>query len=182
MKKYIKILLGLVKLIIEEVLCGFRIKIHGISYCLCPGVKFWIHDAGGCDLGQKTWLSENCYFECSGGQLVLGYNNFFNTNCRITCMNRIEIGSNNLFGPNLIIVDHNHRFYDTKTLICKQGFDIKAIKIGSNIWIGGNVTICAGVEICDKVVIGANSVVTKSIKESGVYVGNPLRKVRDLQS
>lgn len=47
-------------------------------------------------------------------------------------------------------------------------------KIGNNVSIGSNATILP-VEICDNVVIGAGAVVTKSIKEPGVYVGNPAR-------
>jgi acetyltransferase-like isoleucine patch superfamily enzyme len=47
-------------------------------------------------------------------------------------------------------------------------------KIGDNVSIGSNATILP-VEICDNVVIGAGSVVTKDIKESGVYAGNPAR-------
>ena len=33
------------------------------------------------------------------------------------------------------------------------------------------------IQICDNVVIGAGSVVTKNILESGKYAGNPLRKI-----
>ncbi len=45
-------------------------------------------------------------------------------------------------------------------------------KIGDNVSIGSNSTILP-VEICNNVVIGAGTVVTKDIKESGVYAGNP---------
>ncbi len=64
-------------------------------------------------------------------------------------------------------------------MICKQGFTSSPIKIGSNIWIGGNVTICEGVTIVDSVVVGANSVVTHDLIESGVYAGSPVRKIED---
>lgn len=56
----------------------------------------------------------------------------------------------------------------------------KPTKIGNNVSIGSNSTILP-VEICDDVVIGAGSVVTKSIKEAGVYVGNPAKKIRDIE-
>jgi acetyltransferase-like isoleucine patch superfamily enzyme len=52
-------------------------------------------------------------------------------------------------------------------------------KIGNRVSIGSNATILP-VEICDNVVIGAGAVVTKSIKEPGVYAGNPARKIRNL--
>jgi acetyltransferase-like isoleucine patch superfamily enzyme len=50
-------------------------------------------------------------------------------------------------------------------------------KIGDNVSIGSNATILP-VEICNNVVIGAGSVVTKDIKESGVYAGNPARLLK----
>ncbi len=55
----------------------------------------------------------------------------------------------------------------------------KSTDIGNNVSIGSNATIMP-VTICEKVVIGAGAVVTKNITESGVYVGNPARKLRDL--
>jgi methionyl-tRNA formyltransferase len=53
----------------------------------------------------------------------------------------------------------------------------KSTKIGNNVSLGSNATILP-VEICDNVVVGAGSVVTKNITESGIYAGNPARKIR----
>ncbi len=179
MRKYLNIFIGLFRLLKEELLNGMRVKLNGFSYCISSGVKIKVNSNGKCNLGKKTWLSENCIFEC-GGELTLGFNNFFNSNCRIATITRVDIGDNNLFGPNVIIVDHNHRFTDKDKLICKQGFSSSPIKIGSNIWIGGNVTICEGVTIADRVVVGANSVVVHDLLESGVYAGSPARKIKDI--
>jgi len=55
----------------------------------------------------------------------------------------------------------------------------KNTKIGNNISIGSNATILP-VEICDHVVIGAGAVVTKNITESGVYAGNPAKKIKEV--
>jgi acetyltransferase-like isoleucine patch superfamily enzyme len=55
----------------------------------------------------------------------------------------------------------------------------KSTVIGNHVYIGSNATILP-VTICDNVVIGAGSVVTKDIRESGVYAGNPARKIRNL--
>lgn len=54
----------------------------------------------------------------------------------------------------------------------------KDTSIGNNVSIGSNSTILP-VNICDHVVIGAGSVVTKDIVESGIYAGNPARFMRD---
>lgn len=53
----------------------------------------------------------------------------------------------------------------------------KSTVIGNKVSIGSNATILP-VIICDCVVIGAGSVVTKDICESGVYVGNPAQKIK----
>jgi acetyltransferase-like isoleucine patch superfamily enzyme len=55
----------------------------------------------------------------------------------------------------------------------------KSTLIGNNVSIGSNATILP-IEICDNVVIGAGSVVTKNIKESGIYAGNPAKKIRTI--
>ena len=55
----------------------------------------------------------------------------------------------------------------------------KSTKIGNNVSIGSNATILP-VEICNNVVIGAGSVVTKNITQSGVYAGNPAKFKRIL--
>jgi len=55
----------------------------------------------------------------------------------------------------------------------------KNTRIGNNVSIGSNATILP-VTICDNVVIGAGSVVTKNITDTGIYAGNPAKKIREL--
>ncbi len=177
MRRSVMLAFGILRLMREYALCGGRLKLSGIKYYLGKNAQLWVQAGGSCHLGKKTWLSDNSYFSANGS-IRLGYNNFFNANCRVIAMDRIDIGDNNLFGPNVVIVDHDHNFSDPDRLICEQGFTSKPIRIGSDIWVGANVTICAGVSICDRVVIGANSVVTRSITEPGVYAGLPAKPIK----
>jgi len=55
----------------------------------------------------------------------------------------------------------------------------KETNIGSKVSIGSNATILP-VNICDQVIIGAGSVVTKDILVSGVYAGNPAKKIKEI--
>jgi acetyltransferase-like isoleucine patch superfamily enzyme len=57
----------------------------------------------------------------------------------------------------------------------------RSTRIGSHVSVGTNATILP-VVICDHVVIGAGAVVTKDIKESGIYAGNPARLMRRIGS
>ena len=55
----------------------------------------------------------------------------------------------------------------------------RATKVGNRVSIGSNATILP-ITICDHAVIGAGSVVTKNITQSGIYAGNPARLLRRL--
>ena len=52
--------------------------------------------------------------------------------------------------------------------------------IGNNVWIGAQVCVLPGVTIGDNTIIGAGSVVTKSIPANVLAVGNPCRVLRTI--
>lgn len=54
--------------------------------------------------------------------------------------------------------------------------------LGDNVVIGANSVVMGPLDICDNVLIGAMSLVNRSITEPGVYVGVPVRKVGDTPS
>jgi acetyltransferase-like isoleucine patch superfamily enzyme len=55
----------------------------------------------------------------------------------------------------------------------------KTTRIGNRVSIGSNATLLP-VSVCDGAVIGAGAVVTKDIKEKGIYAGNPAKLIRKL--
>lgn len=52
------------------------------------------------------------------------------------------------------------------------------VKVGSGCFIGSNTVIGNNTSIADNVVIAAGSQVLKNVTLPGVYIGNPLRKIR----
>jgi sugar O-acyltransferase (sialic acid O-acetyltransferase NeuD family) len=50
-------------------------------------------------------------------------------------------------------------------------------QIGKNVFIGSNAVILPSVKIPDNTIIGAGSVVIRSIKQKGTYFGNPAKKI-----
>lgn len=70
--------------------------------------------------------------------------------------------------------------YRTGGSACGDRTKWRSTRIGSRVSIGSNATILP-VNVCDDVVVGAGSVVTKSIDQPGIYAGNPARLMRGLQ-
>jgi len=87
----------------------------------------------------------------------------------------VTIGKNCFIGHGVMFV--NDLFKEGKPAGDRSKW--KETVIGDNVSIGSNATILP-VKICSNVVIGAGSVVTKDITTSGIYAGNPARKIRDL--
>jgi acetyltransferase-like isoleucine patch superfamily enzyme len=83
---------------------------------------------------------------------------------------KVEIGSDCFIG-------HGAMFINDKFVDRKLSKDFLPTKLGNKVYVGSNSTIMP-VTICDDVVIGAGSVVTKDITESGTYVGYPARKLK----
>lgn len=119
-------------------------------------------------IGFKSIFYPRTHFTIDGGKVIIGKDCFFNNNCSINSRNKIEIGNHVIFGENICIYDHNHRFRDKNVLIKKQEFKDKTVKIGNNCWIGSNCTILAGTQIGDNCVIGAGCVVSGNIKENSI--------------
>ncbi len=56
----------------------------------------------------------------------------------------------------------------------------KPIKIGNNVYIGNNVILLPGISIGDNCIIGAGSVVSKSIPSNCVAAGVPASKIKTI--
>lgn len=52
------------------------------------------------------------------------------------------------------------------------------VKVGNGCFIGSNTVIGNNTSITDNVVVAAGSQVLRNIELSGIYIGNPLRKIR----
>ncbi len=94
----------------------------------------------------------------------------------------ITIEDGVLIGPGVHFYTSNHDFSQPHTPIIDQGFpprtDKDAIIIKSGCWIGAGTIILPGVTIASNTVIGAGSIVTKSIFAPGVYAGSPARIIK----
>lgn len=51
------------------------------------------------------------------------------------------------------------------------------VSVGNETWIGAGATVSNNISICSNCIIGAGAVVINEIKESGTYVGVPVKRV-----
>jgi acetyltransferase-like isoleucine patch superfamily enzyme len=91
----------------------------------------------------------------------------------------ITIEDGVLIGAGVHFYTNNHEYSQSETPIIDQGYppttENDAIVVKSGCWIGAGVIVLPGVTIASNTVVGAGSVVTKSISAPGLYVGNPAR-------
>lgn len=84
----------------------------------------------------------------------------------------IEIGNNVTLAPRVHLLAH-----DTSMKKSLGYVKLGKVKIGNNVFIGANTTVLPNVIIDDNTIIGAGSVVSKSLLGGGVYCGNPCKKL-----
>lgn len=119
-------------------------------------------------------------FRCDYGKFIsIGDNCYINFGCVILDCNTVEIGNNVLIGPYTQIYTVHHPI-DVRTRLLKTAI-ANPIKIGNCVWIGGGSIICPGVEIGDNTIIGAGSVVVKSLPANVIAVGNPCKILRTIE-
>jgi len=116
----------------------------------------------------------------SEGELLIGDNVFINSGCLITCRESIEIGENTIFGPNVLIFDHDH-IIDKNKGVLQNEFACKKLKIGKNVWIGAGAIILKGSEIGDNSIIGAGSVVKNTVPEGTIFLQKREAELREIK-
>lgn len=125
---------------------------------LGAGTSVRVTNGGRIRILRGSHTRVNVTFLADGGELTIGSGCFFNSNCSITSLNLISIGDGCSFGPNVVIVDHDHDFRSDS-----DGFVSSPVLIGSRVWIGANVVILRGSVIGDGAVVGAGTVLKGSV-------------------
>lgn len=139
-----------------------------------------------CNSANIPCLQAPIYFD-------YGCNTFFGKNCsanfHFTCLDvcPVHIGDNVIIGPNVTIATPMHPLLpeERNVRVAKDGslYNLeyaKPITIEKDCWLASNVVVCGGVTIGEGCVIGAGSVVVKSIPPHSLAAGNPCRVIRAL--
>ena len=98
---------------------------------------------------------------------------------RVDSATEIRVGANTMLAAGVYLTDADwHGIYDRAEIVGKTA----PVILGDNVWLGDSAIVCKGVTIGDNSIVGAGSVVTRSIPANVVAAGNPAVVVRDLDT
>lgn len=128
---------------------------------------------GNASLSQGDYLGTT-----NSGKIILGDSVYLGRDCKFVSQELIEVGENTIFGPNVIIYDHDHKIEDGKILHTE--FNSAPVIIGKDCWIGAGAIILKGTQIGDGTVIGAGTVVKGVIPAKSVVYNQQNIVVKNL--
>lgn len=140
-------------------------KLLNTNKCIVPP-KFQRKDLWFCD---GTIIGDEKFIE-------IGHNCWFGPNCEIIGGPApVHIGNNVIIALGCNIFNSNHKFNNDYALPFNNEHIASPVEICDNVWIGMRVIILPGVKIEEGAIIGAGSVVTKSVPKCAIVAGNPAK-------
>ncbi len=124
---------------------------------------------------KEAVIGDNCNINCQvfiENNVIIGNNVTVKPGVQIWDGLRIE--DNVFIGPNVTFT--NDRYPRSKQY--PEEFQQTIIKKGAS--IGANATILGGLIIGENALIGAGSVVTKNVPPGELWVGNPAKKLKNI--
>ena len=127
--------------------------------------------------------SKLCCFNSYAGKehqpsIRIGNNVFCNRFLTILSAGNLTIGNDTYFGSHVLISNENHGIDPSAGCYGLQELTVSDVHIGNNCWIGDHSIILPGVSIGDYAIVGAGSVVTKSLPSYTISVGNPAKIIK----
>lgn len=111
--------------------------------------------------------------------LSFGNNTYIGNNFTVLCADEIIIEDDVLIASYVMISSENHGIDPESELrYSKQSLKTNPVHICKGVWIGEKVSVLLGVTIGEKSIIGAGSIVTKSIPAFSIAVGIPAKVIK----
>lgn len=180
--KIIERLINYLQYKLNRMRCTYFNIIYGIGFgkhCLVEkGVIIKSVYGGKITIGDNCQISAGAQILTHGGDITIGSNCTVNPLSIVYGQGGVNIGNNVRIAAHCVIVPSNHIFADITVPIYLQGLSKKGITIEDDVWLGAGVKVLDGVTIGKGCVVGANSVVTKSLEPYGVYVGIPAKLLK----
>ena len=119
-------------------------------------------------IGKAFRARRNVELNIRSGKLAVGNNVFLNSGCIITARESVTIGDGTIFGPNVLVYDHDHKIENGRML--DNDYICAPVTIGKNVWIGAASIILKGATIGDNCIIAAGSVVAGNVPANTTMV------------
>ena len=110
-----------------------------------------------------------------GHQVRIGEGVFINHSVCMSAAAGIEIQDGAQIAPQVTILTVNHDLKDKIVVKCAP------VVVKKGAWVGARAILMPGVTIGENAVIGAGSVVTKSIPDNAVAVGSPAKVIKMIE-
>lgn len=139
----------------------------------------------------RVVIGENCFVDSKifravsimtvnrEARVVVGDDVGFNGTA-IQCHDRVEIGDLSNLADAYIVDSPAHALSADRRSLPSDALPTAPVKIGRNVWVSCGCVILHGVEIGENSVIGANTLVRKSLPPDGFYAGSPARFVKPI--
>jgi acetyltransferase-like isoleucine patch superfamily enzyme len=136
------------------------------------------------EIGDGVLISRNTIVRTRNGRIAIGAGSDVGSNCILGTDSRLEIGRDVLIAAfTYVTAGGHHRYDDPSVPIIRQGFISKGgVTIGDDVWIGSHVAVLDGVSIGSGSVVGAHSLVNKSLAERSIAWGIPATRQRERAS
>lgn len=163
----------------KRIKIGKFVTIHDYSYIDARSLSGVILE-DYCSIGRNSFIRSG-NLASHDGYLIMRSRSSCNFNCFLGATGGLVIGKNVLIGPNVTIITEKHIYDETETEIRDQGISRAPVNIEDNVWIGANVVILGGNTVHTGSIIGAGSILTKSVEQMAIVAGNPAKflKMRD---
>jgi len=146
---------------------------NGLDPADSDGRSALLHDLLG-EFGAGSWIEAPFYCDY-GRQIGLGARVFVNMGCVFLDAAPIVLGDDVQLGPAVQLLTSDHpRDPAERTSGLESALPIT---IGNRAWLGGGVIVLPGVDIGADAIIGAGSVVTRSVETGVTAAGNPCRVI-----
>ncbi|PLY10498.1 MAG: acyltransferase [Arcobacter sp.] len=136
------------------------------------------------DIGSKTYINKDAWISISpnGNPIVsIGSDVYIGRYLTLACVNQVTISDSVMISDRCYIGDAVHGFQiKDRPIIEQEIYSAGDVSIGEGSWIGIGVSILPNVKIGKHCVIGAGSVVTKSIPDYHIVAGNPARIIKNI--
>lgn len=155
-----------------------------------PGTVIWppiqLHNTRYVEIGARVSIRQGARFdlvtERNGHRfsphVTIGDGTSIEQNFHLACGQAVHIGCKVAVTENVGVFDIWHQYQDARLAIVEQPLATAPVTIGDETFIGMGAVIQPGVAIGRHCVIGANSVVTRSIPDYSVAVGAPARCIK----